>query len=386
MWINRLIWLACTIGLGILVSYHGGRIPYFLFAGVLLLPVFMLIYLLYVRNTINFYQSFGGKSLTKGEPTVYELHVVNPSLLNYVRVRAEFFDDRSKILNSNINDYFYLEPGQEHLITSVLVPRCRGEYLAGAKKYYFIDPLGFFKLPCKVHSPALITVYPRMTSWQYENLIREDEDNKYDLNSNMYQDDRDVSLREYRSGDPQKKIHWKASARTSSLMVFKDADRSRKQILVLMDFCRSQNRDQKVELMEDAMLENMLSLLNYCVSHQLACRVMSLQKQLENEAVDSEKKLEDIYHTTALMPFMAEPGWEKLLSNKNQSSDCYLLVHTLDENKVRELLKFNVGIRVYLIFFGNVLNKRHKELLSTCRNSGITVLLPEYLKEVEHEQ
>ena len=353
MWMNRIIWLFCAIGLGVLASFHGGNVTYMLFGGCLLIPVFMLLYLIFVWKTFTYYQVIGKKSLVKGKATPYELHIKNETGIPYVKVRVSFCDDRSRLLHLTGSESYALLPGEERILTSLLVPKCRGEYMAGAEKFLFTDPLGLFTITCAVHSRALITVWPRKVDWPYKRLIEEEQDNKITLEQREYQDERDICVREYAPGDPMKQIHWKASAKAGKWMVHQSIDKTKPMLGIYMDYSPV---DEKMPegMVEDAMLEYGISLADYCVKKEISCKIFSLQSPFLSQEIRNRNELEEYYQKTALLPFLATRDWRSMLEHGRNISHCFLMLHSVNEENVLALLQFAAVRQVVIFYFGEV--------------------------------
>lgn len=113
-----------------------------------------------------------------------------------------------------------LGSGEKATISYRLSAARRGLYRVGPSVTEASDPLGFVRRFLVDESPRFVTVYPRTVplgdSWPLgHNLVH-----RTPRRRSLFEDpSRLIGVREYRTGDSRRRIHWRATARTEKLQV-----------------------------------------------------------------------------------------------------------------------------------------------------------------------
>lgn len=245
-----LIMLMVTLDPSTSVGYQGGifltvvlmispwltRLPRGRFAVERTLPRFASVdaemtYPLRVRNL--------GRRFQRGLAVVEDLPDPRPSLADFSTIvepgeeRRNFWDRRylyyrwrwllgqSVRAEAKEGECEDIEPGGEVVVRMRLRPTRRGRMNLARVSFGFPDPLGLFRSLIKVDCPGEVMVLPKRYPVNALALpgSRKYQPNGVALAGHVGESEEFVSLREYRPGDPLKKIHWRSTARSARPIV-----------------------------------------------------------------------------------------------------------------------------------------------------------------------
>jgi uncharacterized protein (DUF58 family) len=115
--------------------------------------------------------------------------------------------------------------------------RRRGRYRATAFEVLSSFPFGFFGRRVRGAAETAFTVFPRPRPVPRSLLPPEADEAAWGPQPSPARGDEDEfkELREYRTGDPPRKIHWKTSARVNALMIREMETARRSRVTVLLD-------------------------------------------------------------------------------------------------------------------------------------------------------
>lgn len=129
---------------------------------------------------------------------------------------------RKTKFNANPKTLPYLPIGESCEMIVSCVPTQRGKLVFGNAKLLLPDPIGLFQKVRKISTKEeTLTVLPkryRLPSLLMEGMSRHQLSGESAFRSNG-QSEEMVGLREYRSGDPMKHIHWRSWAKTGTPIV-----------------------------------------------------------------------------------------------------------------------------------------------------------------------
>lgn len=130
-----------------------------------------------------------------------------------------------------------IEPGRELRVP--LEARCpvRGRLQLHAIRITCGFPFGLFTCSAEIEAPAELVIYPaagrvRREFWRQQTLADAHSSRRHEAGLDQ---DEFHGLREYRSGDNPRRIHWRRSARTGELVVREHEPRRDAQVLILLD-------------------------------------------------------------------------------------------------------------------------------------------------------
>jgi uncharacterized protein (DUF58 family) len=170
-------------------------------------------------------------------------------------------------------------------VSYVLKPLSRGEFRFEHLLFYVSSPLGLLKRRFSVAEPVVVKVYPAFQQLRQHQLLA--------TNGNTIAGSKKVrrlghslefeKIKDYVQGDDVRTINWKATARSSSLMVNTFTDARQQQIYCLID----KGRNMKMPF------EGM-TLLDHSINACLALLNIALLKQDKAGLITFSNKINDI--------------------------------------------------------------------------------------------
>lgn len=266
---NRIIYicfLCFTIALGI---YKDGYLSTMLFFCALLLPVVSISLTLFTLTSFRLLENVDQRIVVKGDVVTYSYQISNHTKLLFCPMSIKFTD--SKVLFKNTvlgeEDEFILYP--DEVKTAVKKVDCRygGSYYIGIKAINIRDFFSLFSLSFKAIENPKILVYPKIRE------LGQDNDNTLleTTESIVSKSNKDPSIfsnvREYRSGDSLKSIHWKLSAKRGELLTkeYEGSVNSHTKIIINSDglpFSFAHNL-----VMQDYIIEGVVATIKYLLEN-----------------------------------------------------------------------------------------------------------------------
>lgn len=377
MWQNRLLLGICIVGMGIYTSNFGGRISYTLFYFVLLLPFVCILYTLYVYMRFKYYQTTGGRKIIKREPTDYLLQIGNEDILAYSNIKIEFFREKSTILIKDNEAEISLIPGDRKEIHTKLCCDYRGEYYVGVQYFVITDPLFLFTIRYPVKTKLPVNVIPRIVEWKYPDSILEDEDVKKSQTYKNRELEPEAEVKKYMQGDSLKRVHWKASAKKGELLVRKYEETSKRRILLLLDFTPVEGKEFDKIIVEDAIMEQALSLVNFCVQKSIPCHIQYAGKKIQEVSVCNQKQMEEFYEICCELHFVSRLSAAKMTQmsySREEGENYILLTAVLNTEVYKECIHYHRSEKqISLVLICLSVSEEQKEWIQDLNREGIRV-------------
>lgn len=376
------------IASGVLVSSYGGAIPYALFYFSFLVPLTSLAYIIIVWNRFKFYQTTGKKTIIKGEPVDYYFSLGNEDYFLYSGIKVYFLHDKSYIIGFDETKEYCLMPGQKEEVKTKLCCKYRGEYFAGAKSFVITDYLHLFNITYEVKSQLPVTVLPRIVRWENADVIEKDRDEK-DTVSSMKEEQIDVQVRAYTTGDSMKQIHWKASAKTGKLMTRIHNSSIKLEVMILFDLRPVGSSEMDKVILEDGIIEETLAVTNYCYKKKIPCFVSFDQNGYKRLSIQTFDEWNEFYKLCAKLSFCGEMGNDELCEiNKcwlKTVKHAIIVTHELNINLYNTLKASYRGVETCILLIGNAFSKEEKNKAKFFEENGFTVRLITLGKEDNNE-
>jgi uncharacterized protein (DUF58 family) len=136
----------------------------------------------------------------------------------------------------------------------------RGRYLVGPLRVTHGDPFGLVTTERRIADPQPLIVTPRVTVLADAGLRSSSGDGvQHDLNLLATQRADELIAREYRAGDPLRRVHWRQTARRGELMVRQEEQEGDPEAALLLDTSFAA-KNQAVGATSDAHFERMVEL------------------------------------------------------------------------------------------------------------------------------
>jgi uncharacterized protein (DUF58 family) len=141
-----------------------------------------------------------------------------------------------------------LTPTDTAVLSYQVTPPKRGSYPIGPLMLGRVDPFGLAYSEWPVGEPHDLTVTPRVTPLPGNGVsITRGEGSRHERLRHLNNDSDELIAREYRPGDPMRRVNWPATARHGEIMVRQEEQRSHPEARVLLDTtCGHQRQDRPV--------------------------------------------------------------------------------------------------------------------------------------------
>uniref|UniRef100_UPI0028D30CFD DUF58 domain-containing protein n=1 Tax=uncultured Leifsonia sp. TaxID=340359 RepID=UPI0028D30CFD len=124
----------------------------------------------------------------------------------------------------------------------------RGSHAVGPLIVSRADPFGIAYAEYAVGQPRQLLVTPRVVPLRRGELdVAHSEGTEHELQRHSIPSADELIAREYRPGDPLRRVHWRATARHDKLMVRQEEQRSNPEAWLLMDTRAGEDGDEEFE-------------------------------------------------------------------------------------------------------------------------------------------
>ncbi len=214
--VSPLVYVACGLSLlFFLLSPY--RLLQFISLSILFVFLISFLYALILSRSIKIERTTEELKLACKEKSEISFVVKNHSLLTAFTLY--YFDEIPYfyIYNDGNKGVITLRPHELKKISYTVSSQDRGLFYGGPVRIRTSDPLGIFLINMEVPAPINLTVRPARIKL-ITNIIPGFPQGNLKINNPCYEDiTMRRSIREYKNGDEQKRINWRASAKFDSL-------------------------------------------------------------------------------------------------------------------------------------------------------------------------
>ncbi len=206
----------------------------------LALPLFSLLYVLVARAAVKVYVSADPPKTEKDAPVTYELRIINEFIFPFPLVEAVLMlPQQDGVRCAERRMELSLFPLGAYRIAESVAFRYRGTYEIGVRELYVYDPMRLFCVRLDVDLLQPVLVLPRRLRMQSDSITSAT-DVPTDSARVVHGAERSEigNIREYRSGDALKDVHWKLSAKTEELQIKQYNTNTARSVYILCDFAR----------------------------------------------------------------------------------------------------------------------------------------------------
>lgn len=373
-WLWLGLWMLSIVG----ISFHGGAVSYGFFFALTLLPFISLLYLLCVFLRFKIYQEIESRDMVCGQAMPYFFVLRNEDYFGFASVNVRMFPSFSYVENLAEDTEYELLPGDEFTYRTRITCKYRGEYEVGVKEVVVTDFFRIFRLRYRVVGTIRAIVKPRL--WEVEELSALPEMTMVVPRERFAaQDEPDVVVRDYVSGDSLKRIHWKAAARTGQLKVRKDIGEEKQGITVFFDTKRHYKRMEDYLPLESKMLEALLALGLFFAKRNTAVSVYYEQGELRRTDVCNMHSFEEFYGKMSELSFRDEGKAAELLqrlcdSGSLRDSRAVIgIVHEMNDELLQMAERISAEGNIALLYIISDENLEHYVKQSTSRMKMIVI-------------
>ncbi len=367
---NRFILALLFLAAYLFAANIGGTISYLVLYFVLFIPLLSIFYLGYVFVRFRIYQHLEKKVIVKGDHIVYKFHLGNEDFIAYTDVRVTYAKKTSIVEGISPETSYSLLPGEEIKMETTLCPLYRGQYYVGIDYVIVRDFFRLFEMKYSNKSKIEVSVMPRVLHLDKLEIGPSEESLKSNLRGeSTRQQVRDNEVRKYESGDSMKMIHWKASARTGSLLSLKYIDEPKTEVISIIDLSEQDIDEYERIVTEDKIVEAVLAIHYFFSVHTIPSRVMYGDTNIKVNTIHNRQEFGQFYNTCKNLRFHSQYTCNELLESAIRiAKDIgYLILITGNLDKklcisCNEVVRY--GIDLTILYVGDNNLSLQKELLS----------------------
>ncbi len=185
------------------------------------LPLVMLVYVLLSSRALDVEMRTKTVTTEKNTPQTYEFRIDNKSILAlpFIEARVSIPQSNSVRCTERLVR-LSMAPLTGYTMKNTVTFRFRGTYDIGVRYFYIYDFFRLFRVRVNVESIATVYVMPRRMTPDDALAQAISDSTVRTVRSPLVVDKLEVSdIRDYRSGDSLKSIHWKLSSKSESFIV-----------------------------------------------------------------------------------------------------------------------------------------------------------------------
>lgn len=194
---------------------------YICFLFLLFMPLVLLLYVLTAKSALTVHMISDSCTVEKGQPSTYEFCINNHFIFAYPFVEAKIsLPQTNSVRCAERTVYVAISPLAQYRMKNTVTFRFRGTYEIGVRCFYVYDFFRLFRIRVDVNNMEAVSVMPRKLQIAPESVEAVADSAAHTVKSPVTYDKLEVSdIREYRSGDALKSIHWKLSSKSEEFIV-----------------------------------------------------------------------------------------------------------------------------------------------------------------------
>lgn len=176
----------------------------------------------------------------------------------------------------------------------------RGKYDIGVSALEFCDMFNLFRFKKRVRGMSQAVIHPREFAMMDNNRDEQDLQAAHTSTSHFAGDTDFSSLREYREGEPLRRVHWKVSSKRDDLIIRQTEQSADSKRVVLCDFSFvSADEDLQMQA-TDTVIETALAITRHAVETGVAAVVITSGDKSGRDIGDMNDYRALMRHFTAL--------------------------------------------------------------------------------------
>ena len=340
----------------VFVNGIGGYLPFFV---LLLCGILSFIQLLLVKGRIRYGISSGQELLTRGDAVPFGVDISNGSFLPVVHMRAEFYI--AGRAGTDLHEYplqITLPPKQKkHFSLSADFPHI-GSYEAGFRRMVIHDLFDNFQAVGKSNERRPLDIHPKVYRLDRLPISTNSEvENSRATTASPLSGMEYSGVREYAYGDPMKRIQWKLSAHSGSMMTKLMESYTNTGLTIMMDFrVNGKFREESRLSMLDGIVEIAASVGQYALQSGLDYIMMYTDEDGGAKPCTpaSFYELRQWLKDFRLLPESSQPASdfiEESSRGMNQQSNLVYCTGSLTDSAVTALTRIRMGRKNVIVYY-----------------------------------
>ena len=389
MIVRRILFAFSTLAFLFGGLYTGEYIYYIGFCLLVSVLFYSIVTNLWVLLDFNYLQTITPNKTSKGKDAalVIQIHNDKPFLFPFIRIHYQLPD--SVLSGKTENEVLSILPFQHGEVRRDFKCAFRGSYPMGITRIEVMDMFGLFRFKMDLtkrpyYKPLILTVYPRILHLQHLPLAQIEQDGL--LNNQLlksYEAAAPSEIREYRYGDPLKKIHWKASSKLQDILVMDyEITTQPHTLLYLEGISPEASRDIVRYEMEDQLIETATAISHYILYKWHPLKLIMYGKERKELSGVNPHDFHGFYEFLSEIdmesPFSMEAVIQMDSITFRQNGSLILVIHQLSYKLFNHLCLFQQnGIfpMVFLIQHREKQNKEYHKVIKSLNEKGIPTFL-----------
>ena len=385
MILRRTLFSVATLALLFAGLYTGEYIFYVGFALLVSVLVYAIFTNVWVLLDFKYLQSITPEKTSKGKDAtlVMQIHNDKPFIFPFIRIYYQLPD--SVFTGELEEDVLSILPFQHGEIRRDFHCAFRGSFPLGITRIEVMDMFGLFKFKIELskrsyYKPLKINIYPRILHLQYLPLPQiQQEGVQNNQLEKSYETAMPSDIREYRYGDPLKRIHWKATSKFQDILILDHEITTQPHALLYMEGMSPEIPDSMAKHeVEDQLVETVTAISHYILHKWLPLKLTIYSKKRKELSGRNPQDFQSFYDLMSEIDLTSPYSMEDVMQIESQSfmqdGSLILVLHQLSYSLFNQLCIFRQnGIfpMVFLVQHRDQENKDYPKILDELNNKGI---------------
>lgn len=356
----------------ILARLKGGYVPTMLFFMSIMLPILSFGWLIFTYHAFKIVQSLDKREVVKGESVIYNYEIQNLTPFLFCPMQIFFYGDQILFKKNQLMKSCEVILGQKAMHSTSIVVDCvyRGSYFLGIEKIVMRDFFNLFTLTFANIEKQKVLVFPLIREIKHmfmRNAVSEATESiisfdKFD--SSLFTD-----VRDYRSGDSFRSIHWKLSSKYNQLITkeFEGNVNNKSKIFINSDALPFSFEENIV--IEEYVVEGAVALIKYLLENNTPTEMYWYKSESKRIYGTKMKEFGRFYGVLTQMVFGGTNFLEKVLikgMERQHENNNFIIFTAYIDNKMSEYLirkkRQNATINVFIV---DVINSEFTRCIET---------------------
>jgi uncharacterized protein (DUF58 family) len=292
------------------------------------------------------------------------LPVFNALVIDYLPCAAERQQEKKILLD-------YLGPKSHTNIIYTCLCFKRGKYNLGPFLVYFFDPFGLFFLKKTYSVYSELYVYPKTFMIQKLPTLTKGMLPWFGIETGRVSGDEHefYGIREYKPGDPVKKIHWLTTARKNTLIIKQFQQLVFFRATIIFNLEKERNYGEGKECVAEYMIKIAASLAKHLIERNVSLQLIAHTQEMVHMPFNKgPEHLEDIFRFLSLAQAESRVGFGEIFEEFSNYilHDSSLIVIMLDKDweslpRILSLEKRNISFIPLVLLSSTFLDHNQKQ-------------------------
>ncbi len=281
---RRYIFASSTLILLVAGLYTGEKLYYMGFAILMAFVFYAAVTNLWVLLDFRYLQTVTPMKANKGQEAVLSIQIHNDKPFIFPYIKLFYNTPTSLLMNAEKEDVLSILPFRHGEIREEFVCSLRGQYALGIDRIEVGDIFGLFTFSMNLsrkpyYKPLLLTVYPRVLKLSHLPLPEIQQEGAAIHQLLKTEEAATLSeIREYRYGDPLKRIHWKLSSKLQKIQVMNYEMTTQPHTLLFIEAAPSAAPGIAKYQVEDQIVEVAAAIIHYILIKWLPVKMVVYRK------------------------------------------------------------------------------------------------------------